>query len=184
MKSFHSGGFDPVKPANIRLIWLVSIIAIATLIRLLPMPVNFSPIGAMALFAGFTFRNRIAAFAFPLVALLISDALIGFHDLMWAVYGAFALVVAAGIFLRDQKSVAAKLGGALFASVSFFVITNYAVWMQGSLYPRTQEGLAQCFMAAIPFFKNEVAGDVFFTAVLFGTWALVTRAMPAVEERA
>ena len=167
---------------NARFFAIAGIIAVAVLVRFLPMPVNFSSIGAMALFAGFTFRNRVAAFALPMVALLITDMVIGFHNLMPVVYGTFALIVFIGMILRDQDGVMPKVLGSLLGSALFFVITNYAVWATSGMYPATQEGLVTSYMLAIPFLKNQIAGDLFFTAALFLGWAALEKSVPAVRE--
>ena len=63
-------------------------------------------------------------------------------------------------------------GAGLAASILFFVVTNFGVWALDSLYPRTLEGLVICYVAAIPFFANTLAGTLFYTAVLFGGFAL------------
>ncbi len=164
---------------NLRLLSIIGIIVFAIVMRFLPLPVNFSPIGALALFAGFTITNRLGAFALPMVAMLLTDLVIGLHDLMWVVYATFAVIVAVGIFLRDQKGALPKVAGALLASVLFFVVTNFAVWATSGMYPLTQEGLVSCYLAAVPFFKNQVAGDLVFAAVLFTGWAYLEKTVPA-----
>jgi hypothetical protein len=169
----------------LRLVVLTIVVLAAALFRLLPAPVNFSPIAALALFAGFSFRNRLAAFVFPLIALLISDAIIGFHSLMWVVYACFAVITALGIFIQGQKGAAPKVAAALAGSALFFIVTNFAVWSQsGGMYPQTIEGLITCYIAALPFLDNSVAGDLVFTAVLFGGWALAEKQVPALRAHA
>jgi hypothetical protein len=153
----------------------------AALLRLVAIAPNVSPIAAMALFAGFSFRHRLAAFAFPLVALVLSDLVIGTHDLMWVVYASFALTSVLAIFLRDQKGAGVKALVAFTGSVLFFVITNFAVWAQGGMYPVTFDGLVECYIAGLPFFDNAVIGDLFFSAVLFGGWALAERMVPELK---
>jgi hypothetical protein len=170
-----------VKSMNVRLLAIVSLVALAVVMRFLPLPVNFSPIGALALFAGMTITNRVGAFAVPMLAMFASDLVLGLHDLMWVVYGTFAVIVLVGIYLRDQKGVMPKVAGALFASVLFFVVTNFAVWATSGMYPMTYEGMVDCYIAAIPFFKNQVAGDLAFTAALFTGWAYLVKAVPALE---
>ncbi len=143
--------------------------------RLCPHPPNFTPIAAMALFGGAYFADKRLALGIPLLALLLSDAVLGFHSGMVSVYGSFALIVALGFGLRSNRAVLPLAGTALAGSLSFFVITNFAVWAAGVLYPRTLAGLVECYMAAIPFFKNTLAGDAFYTTVLFGGFALAQK---------
>nr|BCX01439.1 MAG: hypothetical protein KatS3mg041_1485 [Bacteroidota bacterium] len=159
-----------------------ALIALAALSRLLPHPPNFTPIGAMALFSGAHMGLRPGAFAVPLLALLVSDLLIGTHPLMPFVYGSFALITVLGYVLLHTRRTLWRLGGsALLASTLFYLITNFGVWAVGSWYPKTPEGLLSCYIAAIPFFGNTLAGDLFFTAVLFGLWAWLERRVPALE---
>jgi len=154
----------------------------AALLRLAPHPWNFTPIGALALFGGATFRDRRLAFMVPLASLFVSDFAIGFHSLMWAVYGAFALMVGMGTWLRERRSFLPIAGTTLAGSVVFFVITNWAVWLSGITYPKTMAGLAACYVAAIPYFGNTLAGDACWAALLFGGLTLLERRVPALRE--
>jgi hypothetical protein len=160
---------------------LCAFVLLAALARLLPHPPNFAPVAAVALFAGAHFSRTSWAFAVPLAAMLLSDAYLGFHDLTLVVYGAFAAAVGIGLLLRSRRGLRAIAGASLASSILFFVVTNFAVWAFGTLYPKTAAGLAACYVAAIPFFQNTVLGDAFFTAALFGGWALAERRIPALR---
>lgn len=154
---------------------LCAVVLLAALARLLPHPPNFAPVAALALFAGAHLSRKAWALAVPLAAMLLSDAYLGFHDLTLVVYGAFAAAVGIGFLLRGRCRLPMIAGASLTSSVLFFVVTNFAVWAVGSIYPKTVAGLAACYAAAIPFFHNTLAGDAFYTAVLFGGWALAER---------
>ena len=165
--------------------WLVgTMICGAAALRLLPHPLNFAPIGAMALFGGAHLRHRGWALALPLGAMLLSDAALeattgwGFHRLMPAVYGSFALIVVLGFLLRSRPGVLPVASAAVGASVLFFTTTNFAVWAQLDTYPPTAAGLAACYVAALPYFWNTLAGDLFYSAVLFAGYALTARRFP------
>ena len=161
-----------------RLGLLIGMIFAAAGMRLLPHPPNFESIGALALFAGAHFDDKRWAFIIPLAAMVLSDAVIGFHAQMPVVYGTFALVVCMGFFLRERRTALKITSAALAASTLFFVVTNFGVWAFDGLYPRTFEGLVVCYIAAIPFFGNTLAGSLFYTAVLFGGFALAERKIP------
>src|SRR3990172_7431795 len=143
---------------NTRTKVILGMIALAAASRLIPHLPNFTPIGAIALLGGALFANRVAAFGVPLAALLLSDALIGFHSGMPVVYGCFALTVCIGFRLRQRRSFARVAGATLAASWLFFLVTTFAVWVfgHGRLYPMTLEGLVACYVAAIPFFRNSL----------------------------
>lgn len=166
-----------------RLIALLSAIAAAAALRLVPHPPNFSPIDAMALFSGAYLGRRGIAFVAPLAALLLSDLVLGFYAGMNFVYASVALVVVIGWSLSSRRS-AGRVGVAAIAgSASFFVITNFGMWLFSGFYPPTRAGLEACYVAAIPFFQNTLAGDLFYTVLLFGGFALLERAVPALRQR-
>jgi len=143
----------------------------AAAFRILPHPPNFSPIAAMALFGAAKFPGRPSAFVLPLAAMFASDLILGLHSFIPIIYGCFALIVLIGFRLRKRSSAGGVLAGSLAASGLFFVITNLAVWALGTMYPHTGFGFIECFTAGVPFFWNTLAGDLFFTVVLFGALA-------------
>lgn len=161
---------------------LVALILAAALSRLVPHPMNFAPIAAMGLFGGAWLTHRWAGFVAPMAALLLSDFFLGFYDGMWVVYLALAASVVIGWGLRAKKTPLRIVGSALAGSVLFFVVTNFAVWAMSGMYPHTGAGLVACYVAAIPFFGNTLAGDLFYAAVLFGGFALLQRGLPALRE--
>jgi len=161
-----------------RAVLLLAIVFSAAALRLLPHPFNFTPIGALALFAGAHFNDKRWAFIAPLVAMLLSDILIGFHGQMPVVYAAFAVIVCMGFALRDKKTALRVTGASLAAATFFFIVSNFAVWVFDGLYPMTLAGLATCYIAAIPFFQNWLVGTVFYAAVLFGGFAIIEKKLP------
>lgn len=166
----------------VRIIAILSTIAAAAALRLVPHPPNFTPIGAMALFSGaYLARRGLVAFAAPLGALLLSDAILGFYAGMAVNYLAVALIVLLGSLALRHVAPLRLLGTALAASLLFFVVSNLGVWATSGMYPPTAAGLAACFVAAIPFFQNTLAGDLFYSALLFGGFALLERLVPALS---
>ena len=155
-----------------RLITLSLVVCAAAASRLLPHPSNVAPIAAIALFAGAHFEKKWLAFVIPLAAMVISDLALGFHSTLWAVYVGFALIVCLGFTLRGRVKTMSVAATMLAGSALFFVVSNLGVWMTGGIYPLTGEGLAACFAAALPFFTNTFLGDAFYTALLFGGFAL------------
>jgi hypothetical protein len=166
-----------------RLLALLSAIAAAAALRLVPHPPNFTPIGAMALFSGAYLGRRWLAFAGPLAALLLSDLVLGFYEGMWVQYVAVALVVLIGLGILGRISVTRVAGAALASSVLFFLVTNFGTWAMSGMYPLSASGLAACYVAAIPFFQNSLAGDLFYTALLFGGFALAEHFAPPLRAR-
>ena len=154
-------------------------ILVATVLRLVPHPPNFTPIGAMALFSGaYLGRRGAVAFLAPLGALFLSDLALGFYHGMATVYFSVALIVMIGVVALSRVSPIRVGFAALASSVLFFVVTNFGMWLSSGFYPRTLAGLEACYVAAIPFFQNTVAGDLFYAALLFGGFKLAEQLMP------
>jgi hypothetical protein len=161
-----------------RFLVLCGMIAAAALTRLIPHLPNFTAVGAMALFGGAYFSNKKLAFAVPLIAMFITDMIIGFHSTMIAVYIAFALMVVIGMTMIRKKKVSNIILAAVTATVLFFIITNFAIWISGLMYPVTGAGLAECYVAAIPFFGYNLAGNLFYSGVMFGLFELAKMRFP------
>jgi hypothetical protein len=97
-------------------------------------------------------------------------------------YLSFALIVWIGLWLGKDRSVLRIAAAALTSSVLFFLLTNFGVWAFSSLYERTLDGLITCYVAAIPFFRNTFQGDVLYTLILFGGFALLERRFSVLRE--
>ncbi|MGM5470927.1 DUF6580 family putative transport protein [Flavobacteriaceae bacterium LMO-SS05] len=132
----------------------------AGIFRLFPHLPNVTPITAMALFSGVYFTDKKFAFIIPLLAMFLSDIFLGFSAITLFVYCAFILVSYIGF---SSKKVSIKT--ILISSISFFVITNFGVWLIA--YPKSLSGLIECYTLAVPFFRNSLIGDFFFAGVLY-----------------
>ena len=142
-------------------------------LRVIPHPPNFAPIGALALFGGAALPG-VWAFAVPLAALVLSDAVLGFYQGWVWVYGSFVLIVFIGTALRRRRTALRVAGAALASSVVFFAVTNLGEWL-GPLYPHTLEGLRADFIAAIPFFRNTALSDLVYALAFFGIFESAAR---------
>ena len=178
---------------------LAALIVLAALTRLLPHPPNFSPVEAIALFGGAYFASRKWALLVPLAALLLSDLALGaihggtylqyfssaaYLPGMLAIYACVALCSVLGFGLRGRVDGARVLGYSLAGSVLFFVLSNFATWLTAIVvpgYPACNAGLAACYAAGIPFFQWTVLGTLFYSALLFGGFALLRRRLPALH---
>ena len=165
---------------------IITMILLAAFSRLLPHVPNFTALGAMALFAGAFLPGRIAWLA-PIVAMFVSDLVINnviyaeyYGQFMWATPAvgwsmlAIALIALLGSQLFTKISVARVVTGSLSASLTFFLVSNIGPWLTLDIYPNTLTGLGMAYIAAIPFFGNTIAGDLFFCAIMFGGFALIS----------
>lgn len=159
--------------------------ALVTRVALPPLfshPANFSGLDALALFCGAYFTQRFRAIVMVLITVWISDLLLNritigswvlFYSGCYWQYLSYILISCLGFyFLKNQLRL--LLPTCLLASLSFFVITNFGVWLSSTFYSQDMTGLITCYAAAIPFFKNTVFADLAFTVVLFGsfTWIM------------
>lgn len=164
--------------------FVLGLIGLVALSRLLPHPFNFTPIGAIALFAGTYITDRKQAFLLPLIALFISDIVIeivtgsGFYRDMIFVYGSFALITSIGFLVRGREQRQIIMVASLISSILFFFLTNFGTWLMYDMYPKSMQGLLMCYIAGIPFFKGTIMGDLFYNLVLFGSFALARWKFP------
>lgn len=179
---------------TIRFGFITLLILLAALSRLLPHPANFAPIGGMALFGAAYYSRRVWAFVIPVVTMWISDLILNnvvygayfdsfvwLYEGAWFTYGAFILIALMGMVTLRKIKVPNLLFSALSASAIFFLMSNFGVWFSGTMYPKDFGGLIACYTAGIPFFKNTVMGDMFYTAILFGAFELSVRRFPILK---
>lgn len=203
---------DKIRPR----FWVLAAIVLAVAaLRLLPylgvtVPLwNFSPVAALALFAGAHFERKRWAFVLPLMAMFAGDVALGvlaptttvsssalttqivadpgleelppqtFHAVMPVVYATFAAVVGIGLLLRERRRPMLVASAAVASSVLFYVTTNFAHWALTDMYPKTLAGLGSCYVLALPFFGLTLAGDLVYTGALFGVFALAEKRFPA-----
>lgn len=155
---------------------LAIIIIMAAFSRLLPHPPNFTPIMAMSLLGGVYFKNKQFAVIVPLLAMVISDSLIGFHGMMIWVYSSIVIISLSASLLKPKMM---HLGFAsLGSSFFFFAVTNFGVWASSAFYPKTLMGLVACYTAGLPFLQNALVGDLMYVSILFGSFELAKRSIP------
>lgn len=164
----------------------------AILIRLFPHMPNFAPIGAMALFGG-ACLNRRYSLLIVFATMLISDYLLLyinpfssqwinfskiyplttlFHSTSFFIYASFLVYYLIGRLIANNRTFATVGVGSFIGSIQFFLITNTAVWIMGA-YARDLSGLGQSYVMGIPFFRNTLLGDLFYTGAFFGSYEFV-----------
>jgi hypothetical protein len=149
---------------------VVFLIALDVAARLLPHMPNFAPVAASALFAGTVLHHRSLALLVPLIALPVSDAVIGFDGwritlLTYLASTIPAVVPMLSARLRKPGMFAPVM---VFCSLLFFAVTNLGVWAFSGMYPLTFDGLVACYIAALPFLQHTVIGDLLWAVALFG----------------
>jgi len=154
--------------------------------RLLPHAPNFTPVAASALFAASILRVRALSLLVPVAGMVLGDAVLGFYDwrVMASVYAALSLPACAACLSGRLRGPRMMVPVMLSCSLSFFLITNFAVWAFGSMYAASLDGLIACYVAALPFLKYTVAGDLVWAGVLFGGFWLLQHVLLPTAGRA
>ena len=155
--------------------------AVSVVVRLVPFIPNFSPVGALCLFSGARMRSW-RAYVLPVAVMALTD--VGLYVLYHRrpfdpfVYGSFLLSVLMGRLLTRTNSPLWIGGMAVLSSLQFFVITNFGCWLwtMREHYARSFDGLVECFVKAIPFYRGTFVGDLAYSALFFGIYAAVASA--------
>ncbi len=153
---------------------ILALIAAAVVMRFIPHPWNFSPLTALALFAGCQLKSRTGILAL-LGVLFASDLVLGFHSLIPITWGCFLLILLLGRTIKPESFSGGIFLKSLAGSTLFYLITNLGVFAATSLYPKSIAGFWECYWMALPFFRNALVGDLAYTFALFGAYHLATK---------
>jgi len=164
-----------MKPQRILDTAAITTISLVALSRLMPHWPNFTPVMAIALMGGVLFADRLRAVVVPLAAMLLSDAALGFvfgseyalHGAQPWVYGSVFAISIFGHAIRSWRPASVVLGGGTLAAIGFFIVTNFAVWLSGSMYPLSFSGLGACYLAGMAFYRD---GGNFLLNGIVSTW--------------
>lgn len=162
-----------------RTLLIIGMMLLAAFSRLIPHPANFTAVLAVALFGGAKFKNLSLAILVPLIVMMTTDLVIGFYSLMPFVYGCIVLTAIIGMYIGRTSNPVYILFGSLLASTLFFMVTNATVWYHNPQFAQTFSGLLICYDFAIPFFRNQLFGDLFFNMLLFGSFYIVKNKIPS-----
>jgi len=184
------------KTIDIRFGIISGMILLAAASRFLPVAfptmANFSPVGTMALFGGAYFTKKHWAFIIPMVSLWLSNLVLnnvfytqwyptfslGFET---TVFVSFALVVGIGIVFLNKVNVINLLTANILGTLGFFFVSNFLVWMGGTMYTKDFTGLINCFTMGLPFLKNTLLSNLVFSAIMFGAFEYAQREVKALK---
>jgi hypothetical protein len=161
------------------------LIALDVAARLLPHAWGFTPVAASGLFAARMLRIQILAVVVPVAAMALTGWALGADDwrISLIIYVAIAMPALLGIASRRWQGALPVVSTMIAGSLIFFALSNFAVWAFSGMYPLTLAGLAECYVAALPFLDKTVVGDLIWTGVLFGGAWLVQHG-PSLAKRA
>lgn len=185
-----------MKNKKIYILLITSIVVFGVIARVLPHNANFAPMGAIALFAAAFYKRKALALAIPAIAWWLSDLYLNntvyatSENFTWFTYDqlfsvlALLSIVLLGALLLKSFNVAKVLVGSISASLIFFLISNFGVWMQGFLYPKTWSGLVSCYTMALPFYKATFVSDLVFSGIFFSAMYFISKAIASNNEMA
>jgi hypothetical protein len=152
----------------------LGLIVVGVLSRVIPHPPNVTAVVGVTLLGAYAIRSPWLAALIPLAVMALSDLVLGWHSSALFTYAGMLAGTFIGRGLLRQLSVV-RLGGAAFlASLAFFVISNFGVYL-GGYYGFGIDGLVACYVAAIPFWGYSLVGDIGSTALLFALFVLARR---------
>lgn len=152
---------------KINLFLILTVIVVFVTIRLIPHLPNFTPILSIGLFLGTFYKNKIYSSLILLTIMIISDLFLGLYSSIIFVYVGLIASIYIGSMNKNQSILYSGLN-VFFASSLFFIISNFGVWLVDGFYTINFEGLTLCYTLALPFFKNELIGNIFYSGLLFG----------------
>ena len=141
------------------------LVVLGVFARFIPHAWNFTPVLAIALFAG-VYLKRSQAVLLPLALMMVSDIFLGLHPMLFFTWGSVVLIALIGVQIRKNNSSRNVFIGALASAVLFFIVTNFGAWL--AYYPLTWKGFVACYVLAVPFFRSTLASTFLYTVVLFG----------------
>lgn len=166
-----------------RFIVLTLIVILAAFSRALPLVIdhtwNFTAVGALAIFAGAQFTDKRLAFIMPLAAMALADLLFLRNGFSLLVYSGFIAMVACGFLIRNKVNTVNVILASFISASVFYLITNFSFFYPVTLYPRNFSGIIASYTAALPFFRNMLLGNLVYSAVLFGSFYLLSKRYPA-----
>jgi hypothetical protein len=143
-------------------------------LNVLPHAWHFTPLAASLLFFGARGSRR--QMWIPLALFVATDVVltkfIYSYPLSWdllVTWAWYAAILWLGTGLREKSGPVRVVGAALASSVSFFLVSNFAVWAAFNMYPKTSSGLMMSYAAGLPFFRGTMESDLFFSIAFFGT---------------
>ncbi len=180
---------------NLRFSVLAALIFLCAFSRIIPHMPNFSPLGAIGLFGAAHFSKKWQAFLIPIAATWLSDLFINnviygqyypeftwFYQGFYWQYGSYILITLTGFAIfKNKVNIPKVLTGALASTAIFFLISNFGCWIGSTTYPQNFGGLMTCYAAGIPFLKGTLLGNLFYSGVLFGTFALAQYKFPVLR---
>ena len=136
---------------------------------------NFTATIALVIFTGYLIQNRLLSILIVLTSQVVSDLYLGIYSSMIFVYAAYASIVLLSPIIMNKINTKSVVLSSIISPSIFFIISNFGVWLTGSIYTFNLSGLITCYIAGIPFFDESLISTVLFALTIFSIMKLIKK---------
>tara|TARA_B100001778_G_scaffold60069_1_gene46719 strand:- start:224 stop:739 length:516 start_codon:yes stop_codon:yes gene_type:complete len=151
---------------------MMTLLVISRMISDIP---NFTATIALIMFTSYLIRDKFLSVLVILVSQIISDLYIGIYSSMFFVYGAYVFIALLSPIIMNKLSFKSVLISSLVTPTIFYIVSNFGVWITGSTYPLSLDGLIMCYVAGIPFFDETLLSTVVFSVTIYVMMKLIVK---------
>ena len=151
---------------------MMTLLIISRMISDIP---NFTATIALIMFTSYLIRDKFLSVLVILVSQIISDLYIGIYSSMFFVYGAYVFIALLSPIIMNKLSFKSVLISSLVTPTIFYIVSNFGVWITGSTYPLSLDGLVMCYVAGIPFFDETLLSTVVFSVTIYVMMKLIVK---------
>ena len=151
---------------------MMTLLVISRMISDIP---NFTATIALIMFTSYLIRDKFLSVLVILVSQIISDLYIGIYSSMFFVYGAYVFIALLSPIIMNKLSFKSVLVSSLVTPTIFYIVSNFGVWITGSTYPLSLDGLIMCYVAGIPFFDETLLSTVVFSVTIYVMMKLIVK---------
>tara|TARA_B100001564_G_scaffold240329_1_gene203378 strand:+ start:875 stop:1390 length:516 start_codon:yes stop_codon:yes gene_type:complete len=151
---------------------MMTLLIISRMISDIP---NFTATIALIMFTSYLIRDKFLSVLVILVSQIISDLYIGIYSSMFFVYGAYVFIALLSPIIMNKLSFKSVLISSLVTPTIFYIVSNFGVWITGSTYPLSLDGLIMCYVAGIPFFDETLLSTVVFSVTIYVMMKLIVK---------
>jgi len=151
---------------------MMTLLIISRMISDIP---NFTATIALIMFTSYLIRDKFQSVLVILVSQIISDLYIGIYSSMFFVYGAYVFIALLSPIIMNKLSFKSVLISSLVTPTIFYIVSNFGVWITGSTYPLSLDGLIMCYVAGIPFFDETLLSTVVFSVTIYVMMKLIVK---------
>jgi hypothetical protein len=160
---------------KINLIMPIILFGLLVLSRMITDIPNFTATIALVMFTGYLIQNRLLSILIVLTSQVVSDLYLGIYSSMIFVYAAYISIVLLSPIIMNKINTKSVIFSSVISPSIFFIISNFGVWLTGSMYTFNLSGLITCYVAGIPFFDESLISTILFALTIFSIMKLIRK---------